>query len=475
MPPSGDATGATDTARINAALAAGGVVQLAKGIYFISSTLNIGGSVRLLGEVGAGYFFGGGTITDGTVLRWVGGASIVVKITPATTAIPVVSPGLENLSIDGQGVATFCLRVEATVQGSFKNVVLRGAVTAALYTGQTTLGGYTGLNYTYGCDFSGLYIDQDGVGFGDGIQLDGNATGSGDTTFCNFRTVLIHHRDGVALKLISADTNVFQDVDCSRNVAGTGIGVELKGNNTGGNPALGNTFLHCWPGTGGVTARGTPGPSKWNSFFGYSNVDTVPVATVEAGALVQFYTLTEQRSGAIVSVDDTRRDILMRGQGLKGENFSRYFAQGGTAVVTGTVYYLGVPLVKGDVVTNILVRILTLGAGITANKVGLYDSAGNLLATSADLGVSWQTTGFKTHALTGAFTVTATGLYYIALFCTFTVTAPQPMRCAALTGSFDAVGTGVLLMAAQTGVATNLPNPGTLANSNGFAIWAGWS
>lgn len=168
----------------------------------------------------------------------------------------------------------------------------------------------------------------------------------------------------------------------------------------------------------------------------------------------------------------TREGLVMHGQGLKGENFSRYFMQAGTAAVSGTVYFQGIGLSIGDVITNIHVRIVTGGTSVTACKVGLYDTAGTRLALTADLGTSWQSGGMKTHALTAPYTVLTTGMYYLALFHTAS-TGAQPGRSTAAGGIYEAVS-GSMLMGAQSGQ-SDLPSSATIANSGQLGFWVGWS
>lgn len=169
-----------------------------------------------------------------------------------------------------------------------------------------------------------------------------------------------------------------------------------------------------------------------------------------------------------------KADLLAQAQGFKGENFQRHLGAGGAAFVTGTVYYMGIVLCAGEVVSNLHTQISTLGAGISACKMGLYTKAGVLVASTADLGTSWQSTGTKTHALSAQYTVPTTDMYYIALFCTFVTTAPQPLRATAVTGNAAGVGSGSMLFGAQTGQ-VDLPAPATVANGNQLGYWVAYS
>lgn len=83
-------------------------------------------------------------------------------------------------------------------------------------------------------------------------------------------------------------------------------------------------------------------------------------------------------------------------------------------IVNGAAIYL----YAGEVVTNIHVCVQTAGSGTapTAAACGLWNSAANpvCLAITADLvgGATLTSQGWKTYALSAAYTVTAAGIYY---------------------------------------------------------------
>lgn len=168
-----------------------------------------------------------------------------------------------------------------------------------------------------------------------------------------------------------------------------------------------------------------------------------------------------------------RADLLAAGQGLLGENYDRQNARVGIAVTSGTIYVAGVGLRAGDVVTNVVVDIpATAGSGITANKVGVYDKTGARVAISADLGTSWQSIGVKVNALSSAYTVSLSDMYYLAFIVVFSTTAAQPIG-ANQSGLGAGAGAGARNYALQAGQSDLISNL-TLANSAN-AYWMGWS
>lgn len=170
-----------------------------------------------------------------------------------------------------------------------------------------------------------------------------------------------------------------------------------------------------------------------------------------------------------------RSAILSDAQGLKGENFPRAAIVGGTISISGTVYYMLTPFRAGDRITNIHPHLTVAASGVTACKAGLYAQDATQLASSADLGTSWQSTGIKTHALSTPYIVPSDAALYIVLFHTVSTTAATIARCSAATGIWQTPsGSAPYVFAAQTGL-SDLPAPGTPANSNQLGFWVGWS
>lgn len=88
--------------------------------------------------------------------------------------------------------------------------------------------------------------------------------------------------------------------------------------------------------------------------------------------------------------------------------------------VSGQLYAVAIPLLAGDVVTNISFRSGGTAAGTPTNWwFALYSSAATpaLIATTADqTTTAWGTNTTKTLALSGgAQTIASDGLYYVAL------------------------------------------------------------
>lgn len=78
------------------------------------------------------------------------------------------------------------------------------------------------------------------------------------------------------------------------------------------------------------------------------------------------------------------------------------------------IYLVGVRLRFPRLVTNVHAFVGVAGATVTASFAGFYSAAGAQLGVSASINTALESTGFKTFALTTAYSA-APGYYYIAL------------------------------------------------------------
>lgn len=86
-------------------------------------------------------------------------------------------------------------------------------------------------------------------------------------------------------------------------------------------------------------------------------------------------------------------------------------------LTSGTLYMMGLWVREATSFTNIIFGASAAGATLTAgqNLIGLYDSAGNRVAQSADQSANWTSTGIKTTPMTGAPIALSAGMYYVAI------------------------------------------------------------
>lgn len=81
---------------------------------------------------------------------------------------------------------------------------------------------------------------------------------------------------------------------------------------------------------------------------------------------------------------------------------------------SGSVHGSGVWLPGGKTISRIADFVTVAGAGMAHGILGLFDSAFNLLAQSADTPAAWQTTGWVELPLVTPYTTPAAGIYYVA-------------------------------------------------------------
>lgn len=168
--------------------------------------------------------------------------------------------------------------------------------------------------------------------------------------------------------------------------------------------------------------------------------------------------------------------MALAGLGLVSQTFDRFAASGGTADIDGQVDFTSIGLIAGDIVTNITIAIVVAGVGTTLSKVGLYDSAGNRLALSADQGSVWNTIGLYTIPMITPYQVTASGLYYIAMVAKTGATMPGKARSGMVFPATTGLAIGASakicgLMAGQT----DLPASATIVAGTSRPQWAGVS
>lgn len=169
--------------------------------------------------------------------------------------------------------------------------------------------------------------------------------------------------------------------------------------------------------------------------------------------------------------------VALTGFGLVTETLPLNVCNGSTILTTGTTQAVLAPFRAGQVVTNLLAALAVAGAGQTLVKMGIYDTAGNQLAVTADVKAAFAgSAGLVENALTATWTCPATGVYYIAVL-GVGGTQPTLVRQAVGTtnpGLISAVG-GRPRLAVTEGSQTDLDATATFGASGGIGFWFGAS
>lgn len=179
-----------------------------------------------------------------------------------------------------------------------------------------------------------------------------------------------------------------------------------------------------------------------------------------------------------LQADTASLDWQAQDHGLKGWTFDPVpGGLGGALNVSGTVYYVKIPVRRAGTIANVLITITTVGSGLTAgqNLVGLYDAAGVKLGESADQTTSWTSggAGLKTIALTSPVAVSA-GFFYAAIMSNGTTPASF-LRGTSQSSSTNNIGGSLrnINITAQTSLPASF-TPGS-ANTDNNARWAAFS
>ncbi len=144
-----------------------------------------------------------------------------------------------------------------------------------------------------------------------------------------------------------------------------------------------------------------------------------------------------------------------------------------TAGATGTLFMQAIYLVTGQTVSSITAYSATTAAATTTNLFfALYDANRALLAQSANQGAyTWAANSKKTLAMSAAYKVPTSGIYYIGILQVATTIATLKGGTAK-TGGQLAAAAPILHGTSTTGLTTALPNPAAAITAGTASIYA---
>jgi hypothetical protein len=176
-----------------------------------------------------------------------------------------------------------------------------------------------------------------------------------------------------------------------------------------------------------------------------------------------------------VRSDSNRANSLVRASGLLAETMPRQAINTTLLPTSGDFRYGLIYLYAGEVVTNFHCHLTVNAASITTAKGGLYVGAagGAQVAATANTTGAPLTNGVNTIitiAFASPYTVTATGPFYVGLFCDAT-TPPTLSSGRSATGLGASFGTGIVPQGNTAGL-SDLPATITPATSGTFAWFA---
>jgi len=150
----------------------------------------------------------------------------------------------------------------------------------------------------------------------------------------------------------------------------------------------------------------------------------------------------------------------------------------GTTLSSGFIYLVELVLRQAATLSKVHAVIGTAGSGFTAGQclAGLYDSAGNRVAITADMATTWNSVGHKAMNLTSSYAAAA-GKYYAALL--FVGTTSPSFACGSTHGNTFTPGNANLAAGAyrfcrsasgQTSLPTSITLSGYTPDANN--LWS---
>lgn len=168
--------------------------------------------------------------------------------------------------------------------------------------------------------------------------------------------------------------------------------------------------------------------------------------------------------------DRNQQKIL--GRGYTGETYQLDAVTTSVNMTSGDVRAASVGLLAGDKITNIIFFAWAAISTITTLKVGVFDSSGNLLASSANSTTNVAANTLASYPLSAPYTIGSDGLYYLGVVVVATTPGQLGMTGGG-NGKESAIGSGVkgaLLKSGQTDIPSSL---GT--GQTDSPAWFGWN
>lgn len=223
-----------------------------------------------------------------------------------------------------------------------------------------------------------------------------------------------------------------------------------------------------------VPLLGTAGNVSFGGNLAVAGNETVGGTLAVTGNTTLSGTLTV--NGQLITPVKNGADPAM--SGVSAWNYDPETAGSGGLLVSGTLYLHKVIIDTAITANNIVIGVTVAGGTLTSgqNLCGIYDSNGNLLATSVDQTTAWGTNGGKACALTAPVALPA-GTYYVAILSVGTT----PITLAESPGfavAYNNVQTAAMLRHSTNGTSlTALPATRTLSSnvSSTRSSWVGIS
>jgi hypothetical protein len=459
--PSGDTSGAADTAAIQAALNAvpanGGTVMLSEGIFYINASLNPTVSGTIIAGLGWGtqIRYDGAVVTAGAIkmgdtttrrcnIRWLRISQ--TNATAAGTAIEASyfqDSAIEHVLIDGggpSGVAPL-VGISFNAANTYYNVVSDSRINVS---------GASSIGIRFDSAANSNVVRNCRV-----IPDNSNATAIG--VYVNARAIELDHVD-------------------IENAAGTGISLGASGHGC----TITAPYLEA-NGTNLALASGVNAPTVTGGTI--ENGSTADYS--DSGALTPMFFNVRSSTGGEHAYS---KALLLNVRepedtGYIAWNDDPAHCISNTQVTGGTLYLIGIVLRHAATITNLAVAVDTAAVTATANEnfLLLYDSGGTLRGQTAAgaIDTATQSSGLLSHAMSAAYAALP-GRYWVGAY----FNASTQLKLARFTGEGGTIYDPGLSAASYwfcvngTGLTTTPPpsvTPSSNTHTGAITAWAGVS
>ena len=170
-----------------------------------------------------------------------------------------------------------------------------------------------------------------------------------------------------------------------------------------------------------------------------------------------------------------REKKMMEAGGLVAQTTPFLTTGGATTLTSGKLYGVGVWLPAGLTITNMHIWVEMVAATVTLTRVGVYDSAFALVASTDNDATLQTSSAFRSKALSSPYKTPTDGVYYFA-YLNVASTPGALFRSGGIPASgVPRIGSNAYFYWAQSG-RTDLPATATPGSGNGpTAYWIGAS
>jgi len=293
---------------------------------------------------GAGYNQNGGNniSTAATAILWTGsaGGTILDFGTAAGATHGVKGGGIRGIFFDCDNRAYYGVVTRACYLSRFIDI----AIDEAVLIGLTVSAAYdlvTDPGTLQKCVYDQIFVSRQTSGTGKCIELIGDDTYNPSLNY--FGVLSLIHDDAPALQIGSSDGNYFAHTTLFRMPGGTGVGVNLFGDESSGAAICRkNLFGYLQTAPGGLFSQGAVAyPAIDNTVLYYSYGNGSPAPTVGVGSLLEYTDSLGKKNGTYDVEGSFTPAVTLA---TVGDLSTSYVVQVGTYARSGNIIHVEIAL-----------------------------------------------------------------------------------------------------------------------------------